>query len=71
MDKDINSFLTKCVRTSLGYSAEEREKFSIIPCFKNFFLREEYDPFEFLRFQLLASSFKENYAGKEDLDASE
>jgi hypothetical protein len=58
-----NAISNTCVKKSVGYDMEAAEKYSIVPCAQNSYLREDYDPFEQLRIDLLMMSLEKTYLG--------
>lgn len=60
MSPEIDEFLDKCVKKSLGYDPND-DKYSIMECLKNQYLHPNYDPFEMLSFDLLALTIRAKY----------
>jgi hypothetical protein len=53
MNKVNEAILDISVKKSLGYSVKEAEKWSIVACAKNRYLKEGYDPFYAFKMQLI------------------
>lgn len=61
MNNPNDKFLNSCVKKSLGFDADQSDKWSIKQCAKNEFLDPEYDPFKMLEFQLMAETIRKKY----------
>jgi hypothetical protein len=56
----VNSLLNSAVRKVVGVN-KDREKYSIVECDKNEYLRADYDPYKMLEFTLMAYSIRSKY----------